>query len=200
MLAIAVYVLHYTYRRNGIEEVVGSIPSGSTKLTSCFYYVFSLADSPRHVRELAGRCAKERVSETPKSETSRANSRRSLRARNFIFRRERRARPEETGSTTAETGLIPTSPGGKTPRRRRTNGFIGRAPIFLWGSSLEKEPRRSPHGRQHRFARDFSRRAGALVRPDEQVRARTIGRRRPWEDQQAVRRHGRAAVVRPPLP
>jgi hypothetical protein len=61
-------------RDNGIEEVVGSIPSGSTTLTYCFYYVFSFADSPRHVRDLAGRCAKKRVSETAKSETSRANS------------------------------------------------------------------------------------------------------------------------------
>ena len=42
-------------------------------LTFCFYYIFSLADSPRHVRDLTGRCAKKRVSETPKSETSRAN-------------------------------------------------------------------------------------------------------------------------------
>jgi hypothetical protein len=60
-------------RNNGIEEVVGSIPSGSTTLTYCFCYVLSLTDSPRHVRDLAGRCDKERVSETPKSETSRAN-------------------------------------------------------------------------------------------------------------------------------
>jgi hypothetical protein len=40
LLAMAIYVLHYTYRRNGIEEVVGSIPSGSTTLTSCFCYAF----------------------------------------------------------------------------------------------------------------------------------------------------------------
>jgi hypothetical protein len=60
-------------RNNGIEEVVGSIPSGSTTLTFCFYYIFSLVDSPRHVRDLAGCCAEERVSETPKWETSRAN-------------------------------------------------------------------------------------------------------------------------------
>ena len=58
---------------NGIEEVVGSIPSGSTTLTYCFRNAFSLADSPRHFRDLAGRRDKERVSETPKSETSRAN-------------------------------------------------------------------------------------------------------------------------------
>ncbi len=58
---------------NGIEEVVGSIPPGSTTLTYCFRNAFSLADSPRHFRDLAGRRDKERVSETPKSETSRAN-------------------------------------------------------------------------------------------------------------------------------
>ena len=63
------------------------------------------------------------------------------------------------------------------------------SPGFIAG----KEPRRSPMG-HCRFARKFSRRAGALVRPDEQVRAWTTDRRRPWEDQQAARRHGPEAA------
>jgi hypothetical protein len=62
------------YLSNRTAEVRGSIPRSSTTITSCFRCIFGFAGSPRHVRDLAGRCVKERVSETPKSETSRADS------------------------------------------------------------------------------------------------------------------------------
>jgi len=74
------------------------------------------------------------------------------------------------------------------------------APDISPGSLLDKERRGLPRGRHHRFARKFSRRVGVLARLDEHVRAWPTDRRRPWENRQAVRRHSRGVVVRPPLP
>ena len=56
-------------RFNGIEEVVGSIPSGSTSLTHCFYSVFGFYNTSRDIRALAVHSAQHTTSETRKTET-----------------------------------------------------------------------------------------------------------------------------------